>query len=344
LIYRPLANQSPSIFQRNLVDSLWGLADIFRALGRTVDAAASDQEAVSICLRFARPYPRTHSKDLVHSLWKRADFLRDEGRAEEASNTGREVIDIYHKPRRRVPELCRKELVVSQWRLSELPRAAGRLEDASVAETQVVETLTNFWGSLSYETHRRRVASLRVLAKAPESSESLLERALSDTPEPEFAFQSGASLRDSTPEETQRPPGVVNTDDLISRLLEVGHSGKVSKYVCLSNSEITLLCSAARQVFLSQPMLIELSPLKIVGDVRAQYSDLIRLFEMSGFPPISNYLFLGAYVDDGKQGLETILLLLCYKIKYPESFFMLRGDHECADITRGKYPFLRANA
>lgn len=67
-----------------------------------------------------------------------------------------------------------------------------------------------------------------------------------------------------------------------------------------------------------------------------QYADLIRLFEMCGFPPSANYLFLGDYVDRGKQSLETILLLLCYKIKYPENFFLLRGNHECANVTRGK--------
>jgi len=68
--------------------------------------------------------------------------------------------------------------------------------------------------------------------------------------------------------------------------------------------------------------------------VHGQYSDLLRLFEYGGFPPDANYLFLGDYVDRGKQGLEVICLLLAYKVKYPENFFMLRGNHECSSISR----------
>ncbi|KAF2140884.1 uncharacterized protein K452DRAFT_251664 [Aplosporella prunicola CBS 121167] len=130
-------------------------------------------------------------------------------------------------------------------------------------------------------------------------------------------------------------PKAIDLDDMISRLLDAGYSAKVTKTVCLKNAEIFAICQAAREVFLSQPALLELSaPVKIVGDVHGQYTDLIRMFEMCGFPPSSNYLFLGDYVDRGKQSLETILLLLCYKLKFPENFFLLRGNHECANVTR----------
>lgn len=127
----------------------------------------------------------------------------------------------------------------------------------------------------------------------------------------------------------------VNIDHLISSLLEIGQSGKVPKKLPFKREEIQLLCQTAQETLLSQPSLIEISaPVKVVGDIHGQFTDLLRLFEMSGYPPSSNFLFLGDYVDRGPQSLETILLLLCYKIKYPENFFLLRGNHECANVTR----------
>ena len=51
-----------------------------------------------------------------------------------------------------------------------------------------------------------------------------------------------------------------------------------------------------------------------IGNICGQYTDLLRCFEYGGCPPKSNYLFLGGYVDRGKQSLETICLLLVYKV------------------------------
>jgi len=126
----------------------------------------------------------------------------------------------------------------------------------------------------------------------------------------------------------------LNLDDLISRLL-TAKGARTTRDVHLTESEIKGLCHKAKSIFLSQPPLLELeAPLKICGDIHGQYQDLLRLFEFGSKPPGANYLFLGDYVDRGKQSIETVCLLFAYKIKYPENFFLLRGNHECSTINR----------
>ena len=125
-----------------------------------------------------------------------------------------------------------------------------------------------------------------------------------------------------------------DVDKIIEKLLEV-RGKRPGKIVTLSEGEIRWLCLKSKEIFINQPILLELeAPIKIVGNIHGQYYDLLRLFEYGGFPPDANYLFLGDYVDRGKQSLETICLLLAYKVKYPENFFLLRGNHECASINR----------
>ena len=99
--------------------------------------------------------------------------------------------------------------------------------------------------------------------------------------------------------------------------------------------EIKFLIYQSKKIIAEQPMYLEIqSPITICGDTHGQYTDLLRLFEVGGHPPETNYLFLGDYVDRGKQSIETISLLMAYKIKNPVNFFILRGNHECGSINR----------
>lgn len=119
------------------------------------------------------------------------------------------------------------------------------------------------------------------------------------------------------------------------RLLLSVKNSKPGTEVNLPEELITRIVRASRELFLAQPMLLEISsPVNICGDTHGQYADMLHLFDMGGFPPESNYLFLGDYVDRAKQSIEVITLALCYKLKYPESFFLLRGNHECASLNR----------
>ncbi|KAH8300336.1 hypothetical protein KR044_013126 [Drosophila immigrans] len=122
-----------------------------------------------------------------------------------------------------------------------------------------------------------------------------------------------------------------NIDQIILNIIDV----RKIKQFPLTETDIRALCVRCREVLLTQPMLLEISaPVKILGDLHGQFTDLLRMFDYGGYPPASNYLFLGDYVDRGKQSIETLCLLLAYKIKFPQNFFVLRGNHESAGINR----------
>ena len=134
---------------------------------------------------------------------------------------------------------------------------------------------------------------------------------------------------DRNPEKKQ-----FDVDEIINKLLQA-KSYKPNKEVPLLESEIRWLIIKVKAIFMEQPVFIELdSPINICGDTHGQFYDLLRLFDYGGEPPKANYLFLGDYVDRGKNSIETISLLFAYKIRYKENFFLLRGNHESENINK----------
>ena len=130
----------------------------------------------------------------------------------------------------------------------------------------------------------------------------------------------------------------MDVDQLIEKLLSV-RGNKPGKQVDLKEEELRFLIERSLPIIREQKMLVELeAPLHVCGDIHGQYYDLLRIFEHCGYPGEYNYLFLGDYVDRGKQSLETVALLLAYKIKYPEKVTLLRGNHE-SSVTNRIYGF-----
>jgi serine/threonine-protein phosphatase PP1 catalytic subunit len=126
--------------------------------------------------------------------------------------------------------------------------------------------------------------------------------------------------------------------DRISRLKEKlidSRKGEICSNVKISEREVITVIDKAFPIIEKEESMLELEPpLYICGDIHGQFYDLLRVFEILKYPPESKFLFLGDYVDRGKRSLECILLLLCLKIKYPSKIFLLRGNHESADINR----------
>eukprot|EP01063_Lacrimia_lanifica_P015752 TRINITY_DN22419_c0_g1_i1.p1 TRINITY_DN22419_c0_g1~~TRINITY_DN22419_c0_g1_i1.p1 ORF type:complete len:341 (+),score=85.35 TRINITY_DN22419_c0_g1_i1:78-1100(+) len=134
----------------------------------------------------------------------------------------------------------------------------------------------------------------------------------------------------------------LNVGAVVAKLLEA-RSRKVDRnkpYV--PEGVIYDLLTQVRDVLLQQGPLLHLdAPVKISGDVHGQFHDLLRLFELGGHPPETNYLFLGDYVDRGCYSVECACLMFAYKLAYPENFFLLRGNHETSTPNLQKwYGFL----
>lgn len=98
---------------------------------------------------------------------------------------------------------------------------------------------------------------------------------------------------------------------------------------CIKESDVKALCTKAREILVEEgnvqrvdaPVTVRMRDVrscKICGDIHGQFFDLMELFKVGGDCPDTNYLFLGDFVDRGFNSVETFLLLLALKVRYPD--------------------------
>ncbi|XP_022696783.1 serine/threonine-protein phosphatase PP1-like [Varroa jacobsoni] len=108
----------------------------------------------------------------------------------------------------------------------------------------------------------------------------------------------------------------------------------------LTEEECISVADQASMIFASEPILLYIEPpINIYGDTHGQFFDLQRVLNAGGYPPLSRVLFLGDYVDRGKNSIEVLMLLFIYKILHPQEVHLLRGNHEEARVN-STYGFL----
>ncbi|KAK7112195.1 hypothetical protein V1264_011684 [Littorina saxatilis] len=97
----------------------------------------------------------------------------------------------------------------------------------------------------------------------------------------------------------------------------------------LPEEQVKKLCDKAKEVLSKESNVREVQcPVTVCGDIHGQMYDLLELFRIGGYPPDTNYLFLGDYVDRGYYSVEVISLLVALKVRYPDRVNILRGNHE----------------
>ena len=103
----------------------------------------------------------------------------------------------------------------------------------------------------------------------------------------------------------------------------------------IKESEVKDLCEKAKQLLIEESNVQRVdAPVTVCGDVHGQFDDLMELFKTGGNCPDTNYLFMGDFVDRGFNSVETFLLLLALKVRYPDRITLIRGNHESRQITQ----------
>ncbi|KOS17875.1 Serine/threonine-protein phosphatase PP-X -like protein 4 [Escovopsis weberi] len=102
----------------------------------------------------------------------------------------------------------------------------------------------------------------------------------------------------------------------------------------IPETQVRELCHRARELLIEEGNVVTVTaPVTICGDIHGQFHDLMELFRVGGDVPDTNYLFMGDFVDRGFYSLESFLLLLCLKVRYPDRMTLIRGNHESRQIT-----------
>jgi diadenosine tetraphosphatase ApaH/serine/threonine PP2A family protein phosphatase len=123
------------------------------------------------------------------------------------------------------------------------------------------------------------------------------------------------------------------TLDWVTDMIDQFKEGKT-----LQESNVLHILSLVEPILRAEPNVATItikpnSRLTIVGDLHGQYDDLLTIFKLNGMPNERHpWIFNGDFVDRGQHSAECVLTLFAFKILYPHTVHLNRGNHEARDL------------
>ena len=119
----------------------------------------------------------------------------------------------------------------------------------------------------------------------------------------------------------------------VDKLLDVGNQSQNGNPIPSFDENLLInLCFETQLIFEKECNVLELNgDFIIVGDIHGSLHDLLRILKYI-HEQKTKVLFLGDYVDRGNFSLECITILFAFKVLYPDSIYLIRGNHEFDSI------------
>ncbi|MCK4780425.1 MAG: serine/threonine protein phosphatase, partial [Candidatus Lokiarchaeota archaeon] len=102
----------------------------------------------------------------------------------------------------------------------------------------------------------------------------------------------------------------------------------------LEFDNISKIFKAAKNIFDEEHLLLEFNvkenveDVYVIGDIHGNLNTLMKLIEVINKNNPKLVIFLGDIVDRGPKQIECLIFVLILKILKPQTFYILRGNHE----------------
>lgn len=144
-----------------------------------------------------------------------------------------------------------------------------------------------------------------------------------------------AEVKEEKPKPAAEDDGLTLSDpiqlDFVTAMMDHFKSNKV-----LDIGNVTELLKRVKPMLAKLPNVVMVpvnTRITVVGDLHGQLDDLLAIFKLNGLPsPRNSYVFNGDFVDRGQYSCECILILIGFKLLYPNYLHLNRGNHEARDI------------